>query len=159
MKNLNILVTGASGYVGGRLVPELLSTGYSVRAMARSPEKLVRQGWEIYRNCQRRRSSTRNSGESCRGYRRSLLSYPLNDDFPGRTFAENDLVGAVNFAKACEKAGVKRIIYLGGLGTPSEGLSRHLSSRHDTGAALSLNFCPCHRISLSYSSRFGKCLF
>ncbi|MCB0345705.1 MAG: SDR family oxidoreductase, partial [Bdellovibrionales bacterium] len=127
--------TGASGYVGGRLVPELLSKGYTVRAMARSPLKLSHRGWD---NVEVIQGDVLKPETLVRALDGIDAAYYLIHSMTtsGRNFAENDISGARNFALACEKAKVRRIIYLGGLGSQTEELSKHLSSRHDTGDAL-----------------------
>ncbi|MFF4624108.1 SDR family oxidoreductase [Nonomuraea jabiensis] len=125
------LVTGATGYIGGRLVPELLAAGHEVRCMARSPERLRDLPWAA-------RTSVVKADATDPGQTREALdgidvAYYLIHTMGGtRRFAENDRRAAETFAAAAEQAGVRRIVYLGGL-VPSERLSPHLRSRAEVG--------------------------
>lgn len=132
----NVLVTGASGYIGGRLVPELVSRGHRVRCLARTPTKLDDAPW-------------RNQVEVVAGdvTRRATLveallgidtAYFLVHSMGGRAaFDEEDRLAAATFRDACAEAGVGRIVYLGGLGRDDDpDLSRHLRSRHEVGRVL-----------------------
>lgn len=132
---MKILVTGATGYIGGRLVGTIIFMGHDVRILAREPRKLARRNWprvEIFKGdvTQPETLSMPLEGIEVAYY----LVHSLGT--PGGKFAEKDYLGALNFAKAAKEAGVKRIIYLGGLGEASENLSEHLKSRHQTGDAL-----------------------
>ncbi|MBK6488919.1 MAG: SDR family oxidoreductase [Gemmatimonadetes bacterium] len=130
-----VLVTGATGYIGGRLIPHLLSAGYRVRCMVRDPSRLEGRRW-------------RNEVEVCTGDVLDPASleaavagvdaayYFVHSMAGGREFHERDLRGARNFSTAMRTAGGRRIIYLGGLGDPEGDLSEHLRSRQDTGHAL-----------------------
>ncbi|MEU6781275.1 SDR family oxidoreductase [Nonomuraea angiospora] len=125
------LVTGATGYIGGRLVPELLAAGHEVRCMARSPERLRDLPWAA-------RTSVVKADATDPGQTREALdgievAYYLIHTMGGTgQFAENDRRAAETFAAAAEQAGVRRIVYLGGL-VPSERLSPHLRSRAEVG--------------------------
>ena len=131
-----ILVTGASGYIGGRLVPQLVSKGYRVRCLARDPRKLLGRGWgdqvEIVAGDVLERPALDQALAGCGA------AYYLVHSMAGgeRGFEERDRQGARNFADAAARAGVEHIIYLGGLGKRSEALSAHLSSRHEVGDLL-----------------------
>ncbi len=130
-----VLVTGATGYVGGRLIPRLLSSGYGVRALVRDLDRLQGRTW-------------RQAVEVVVGdvFKPETLSaamagidvayYLIHSMRGGQDFHERDLTAAKNFADAARAAGVSRIVYLGGLGEPGEALSPHLHSRHETGEAL-----------------------
>lgn len=129
------LVTGASGYVGGRLVPELLAAGYRVRCLARTPEKLRDHPWaprvEVVRGDVTDPEST---GAALRGV--DVAYYLVHALTSGRGFEETDRRAAGNFAERARAAGVGRIVYLGGLtppGVPAAELSPHLRSRAEVG--------------------------
>ena len=138
-----VLVTGASGFVGSMLVPHLLDAGASVRALGREPERMrfaLEQHLELdAENIELIRGDAL-MGE---GLDRALagvdLAYYLihsMESAPGAvgSFAQRDRVAAQNFADAARRAGVKRIVYLGGLlphGDRAGALSRHLASREE----------------------------
>lgn len=128
-----ILVTGATGYVGGRLVPRLLERGYSVRCLARDPSRLTGrwEGAEIVQGDVLQRDSLIGKLKDIETAYYLIHSMGGNDEF-----SKSDLIAAENFASAAEKQGVKRIIYLGGLGSSEGNLSKHLSSRIKTGDTL-----------------------
>jgi len=131
----NVLVTGVTGYIGGRLVPRLLEAGVPVRCMVRDASRLQGRLWradvELVVGDVLQPDSLE---EAMRGI--SVAYYLVHSLGAGSGFPERDLVGARNFGSAAKKAGVERIIYLGGLGDPGKSLSAHLRSRHDTGDAL-----------------------
>ncbi len=132
---MKILVTGATGYIGGRLVGTLIFMGHDVSVLVREPRKLARRNWprvSVFKGdvMQPETLKPAMSGIDVAYY----LVHSLG--VPGGKFAERDYEGAVNFARAAKDAGVKRIIYLGGLGDSSAELSEHLKSRHQTGEAL-----------------------
>ncbi len=131
-----ILVTGASGYIGGRLVPQLVAKGHSVRCLARDPRKVSGRGWgdqvEVVAGDVLDRGSLAPALAGC------AAAYYLVHAMAGgeREFEERDRQAARNFADAAAVAGVGHVIYLGGLGKRSEPLSAHLSSRHEVGDIL-----------------------
>jgi len=130
---LPILLTGATGYVGGRLLPALEAAGHSVRCLARRPEFLaarVGAGTEIVRGDVLAPESL--PGALAGVHTAYYLVHSMGA--PG-DFERQDRIAAENFGAAARAAGVRRIIYLGGLGE-SEGLSPHLRSRQETGEAL-----------------------
>jgi uncharacterized protein YbjT (DUF2867 family)/uncharacterized protein YndB with AHSA1/START domain len=138
MENRHVLVTGATGYVGGRLVPELLKNGHKVRCLVRTPEKLEGLDWrnnvEVVKGDLSDESalSTALEGIDCAYY----LVHSMAASAPGQ-FQKRDMKIARSFRQAAQQAGVKRIIYLGGLGDESDpNLSPHLQSRHDVGEVL-----------------------
>ncbi len=131
----SILVTGASGYIGGRLVPALLEHDYSVCVMARDPERLQGRSWGS--QVEVRRGDALEPGSlatALQGIRSAY--YLIHSMGAAGSFEQRDITAARNFGHAAANAGVERIIYLGGLGDPGEDLSDHLRSRHETGDAL-----------------------
>jgi len=135
LKKQQILVTGATGYVGGRLVPRLLDAGYRVRCLVRDPSRLQGRAWlnriEIVTGDGLQLESL---GDAMRDV--GVVYYLIHSLGGGTDFTERDLLAARNCAAAAQQAGVGRIIYLGGLGDPKAELSAHLRSRQETGAAL-----------------------
>lgn len=130
-----ILVTGATGYIGGRLVPRLIEKGYSVKCLARHPEHLYGRVWsekvEIIKG-----NVFENKGllESLSGI--EVAYYLIHSMAEQPDFHKYEEISAKNFADAAVQAGVKRIIYLGGLGRETDELSNHLRSRQNVGKIL-----------------------
>ncbi len=130
-----VLVTGATGYIGGRLVPQLLRAGHRVRCLARDPDRLADRPWpgvELVRGDASDLSSllTALDGVSQAYY----LIHAMGD--MSEDFRKKDLKQARIFATACAQAKVNRIIYLGGLGDTQGLRSQHLASRQEVGEAL-----------------------
>ncbi len=130
-----VLVTGATGYIGGRLVPRLLDKGYRVRCLARDPERLRGRPWqaavEVVRGDVLQPETL---GAAMAGV--DAAYYLVHSLGGGREFHRRDLAGAGNFARAAREGGVERIVYLGGLAESTPGLSEHLRSRQQTGETL-----------------------
>ncbi|MER5300804.1 SDR family oxidoreductase [Streptomyces lasiicapitis] len=132
---LHVLVTGATGYIGGRLVPELLDAGHRVRCLARSPEKLRDHPWagrvEVVRGDV---TDAESVGGAMRGI--DVAYYLVHALGTGPGFEDTDRRAARVFSEAAHAAGVRRIVYLGGLtpaGRPESELSPHLRSRAEVG--------------------------
>ncbi|MCY2976854.1 MAG: DUF2867 domain-containing protein [Planctomycetota bacterium] len=131
--SLSIFVTGATGYVGGRLVPALLRGGYKVRCLAREPRKLAERPWRNDPNVDVVTGDLTNVDELVEQLQGFSVAYFLvhSMEASGGKYAQRDLLLASNFARAAKIAGVERIIYLGGLGELGDGLSQHLRSRRE----------------------------
>ena len=129
-----VALAGASGYVGGRLLEALEAAGHPVRCLARRPEFLadrVGSATTIVRgDC----LDASTLGPLLRGV--ECAFYLVHSLGSKQDFARQDRDAARNFARAAREAGVRRIVYLGGLGDASEELSSHLKSRQETGEAL-----------------------
>ena len=128
-----VLVTGASGYVGGRLVPALVEAGATVRCLARTPAKLAAAPW-INDVTVVQGAVGDDLTEAMAGV--DVAVYLVHSIGDGAHWVEQEQRDADNFARAARAAGVSRIAYLGGLGSAHERLSRHLESRHNVGVAL-----------------------
>lgn len=129
-----ILLTGATGYIGGRLLRRLESTGYQVRCLARRPEALrekVREGTEVVRGDVLDRASLDRAMEGV-----EMAYYLVHSMGATGSFEDADREAAMNFGQAAKAAGVERMIYVGGLGREKEDLSPHLRSRHEVGHVL-----------------------
>lgn len=138
VENVNsplILVTGATGYIGGRLVPCLLEMGYRVRCLARDPARLQGRPWqnrvEIVAGDVLQPESL---APAMQGVKAAY--YLVHSLGSGSDFHQRDLNAAGIFGAVAHAAGVERLIYLGGLAEASPGLSEHLRSRQQTGDAL-----------------------
>ncbi len=129
-----VLLTGVTGYVGGRLLPLLEQRGVRLRCLARRPEFMtgrVRSGTEIVQGDVFDPESLQAAMQGV-----ETAYYLVHSLGATRDFAAEDRLGALNFAEAARSCGVKRIIYLGGLGDSQEKLSKHLRSRQETGDVL-----------------------
>jgi uncharacterized protein YbjT (DUF2867 family) len=130
-----VLVTGVTGYVGGRLVPRLLGAGYRVRCLVRDMARLQGRPWleqvEVVQGDVLKPETLAAAMQGVEAAYYMIHSLSGNTDFHRR-----DLVAARNFGEVARAAGVQRIIYLGGLGNPEADLSQHLRSRQQTGQAL-----------------------
>ncbi len=134
MMTMNVLVTGASGYVGGRLVPELLRRGHAVRCLTREPKAMAGRfgGADVVAGDLL--ADPHGLAPALAGVDVAYYLVHSMGSGPG-DFAERDRRAAHNFARAARAAGVRRIVYLGALGDVRE-LSHHLRSRHEVGRIL-----------------------
>lgn len=132
---MQIGVLGATGYVGGRLVPHLIGNGHDVVCVSRSPQRLANRSWrrevEVRVGDVADAASLEAALAGCDAAFYLVHAMGITDDF-----AHADRVGAQNMARAAEAVGLRRIVYLGGLGSDAAGLSPHLESRHEVGRLL-----------------------
>jgi len=158
LKNRLILVTGATGYLGGRLVPRLLEAGYLVRCLVRDPNRLQGHSWtnrvEIVSGDALVPGTLT---EAMRGV--SVAYYLLHGKQGGKINAEVDLIVARNFAQAAEETGIERIIYLGELVDPVTDLSPYLRARHETGYLLRSGKVPVTEFRAGMIVGSGSALF
>lgn len=129
-----ILLTGATGYVGGRLLPLLEAHGYQVRCLTRRPDALraaVGEGTEVVQGDVLDADSLASALDGI-----DTAFYFVHSMGSTSDFEDEDRRAAENFTTAARRAGVRRIIYLGGLGNRDATLSKHLRSRQETGDVL-----------------------
>ncbi len=129
-----VLMTGATGYIGGRLLTLLQKQGVRVRCLTRRPEALkdrLSATTEIVQGDVLDAQSLHSVFEGV-----DTAYYFVHSMGENRDFESQDRIAAANFARAATAAGVRRLIYLGGLGNPDEKLSKHLRSRQETGDLL-----------------------
>jgi len=139
-----IAIAGATGYIGGRLAPRLLDSGFALRCLVRSPRKLSDRDWVSNPNVEIRRTDLADPVALARDLSGCDAAFYLVHSMmsaAGR-YAQMDLELAHCFARAARDAGPGRIIYLGGLGETGPGLSEHLASRRDVESALSSSGVP-----------------
>jgi len=137
---VRVLVTGATGYIGGRLVPRLRTRNYQVRCFARAPERLrgrFDEGVEIAEGDIADQASLARALDGC-----DAAYYLVHSMGSTNAFADVDREAATRFGDAARAAGVGRIIYLGGLGDDQDTLSAHLRSRHEVGDILRASGVP-----------------
>lgn len=134
-EQLRCLVTGATGYIGGRLVPRLLDHGFAVRALARTPEKLADVPWrnsiEVTRGDLSDEASLEAAVDDV-----DVVYYLVHSMGFEKDFAAEERCAAQNLVAAARRAGVRRIVYLSGLHPEGAGLSTHLASRTMVGEIL-----------------------
>ncbi|OBI78064.1 NAD(P)H-binding protein [Mycobacterium sp. E740] len=132
---IRCLVTGATGYIGGRLVPALLDRGHAVRALARDPDKLDDVPWrdrvEVVAGDLGDVDSLRSAFDGM-----DVVYYLVHSMGSSPDFVEEEARSARNVVAAARDAHVKRLVYLSGLHPPDAELSAHLQSRTDVGEIL-----------------------
>ncbi len=153
-----ILVTGVTGYVGGRLVPHLLDAGYRLRCLVRDRERLQGHAWldrvEVVQGDALDLASLVRAMQGV-----SAAYYLIHGLQGGRVNAGRDLEAARNFAAAAEQAGIERILYLGELVDPTADLSPYLRARHETGYLLRQGRVPVTELRAGMIVGAGSALF
>ncbi len=137
------LVLGASGYIGTNLVPRLVERGYRVRAAARNSKVLEAREWPQVERVPADVLKPETLEAALKDI--DVAYYLVHSMAAGRRFGQLDLQGADHFARAAERMGVKRIVYLGGL-VPPDAESEHLLSRRETGDRLRAGKTPVTEI-------------
>jgi uncharacterized protein YbjT (DUF2867 family) len=140
-----VLVAGATGYVGGRLVPRLLEEGHRVRVLARTPERARRYDWsdqvELVKADVLEADTLGPAFDGVDVAYYLVHSIGAGSSGSGSGFADTEARAAENFRAAADLAGLQRIVYLGGMGESAE-LSEHLASRHRVGEILASGRTP-----------------
>ncbi len=139
-----VLVSGATGYVGGRLVPALLLRGITVRCVVREPRKLADRPWRHQAGVEVAKADLQDSEGLTEQMRGCHAAYYLVHSMiaQGAAYRSHDRELATSFARAAKAAGVRRIIYLGGLGELGDNLSEHLASRREVETDLAATGVP-----------------
>ncbi|MCC9642453.1 SDR family oxidoreductase [Rhodopirellula sp. JC740] len=134
----NVLVCGATGYVGGRLVGRLLDKGYHVRCLVRRPEKLSKFSWVNHSRLTVIEGELQDAAATGKALKDVDAAYYLVHSMQSAKgeYAKRDRELATQFRDAAQGANCHRIIYLGGLGELGPDLSEHLDSRHEVGEIL-----------------------
>jgi uncharacterized protein YbjT (DUF2867 family) len=153
-----ILVTGATGYVGGRLVPRLLEAGYQVRCLVRDPDRLQGFSWfDQVEVAQGDALNPQSLAVAMGGV--SAAFYLIHGMQGGKDDAERDLQMAHHFTSAADQVGLQRIIYLGELVDPTSKLSLYLRSRYQTGNVLRQSSIPVTEFRAGMIIGSGSALF
>lgn len=129
------LVTGATGYIGGRLVPRLLDEGHHVRALARDPDKLAEVPWR--QQVEVARGDLGDVDSLIAAFAGiDVVYYLVHSMGTSKDFAAEETRAAGNVVTAARRSGVRRVVYLSGLHPENTDLSPHLASRRAVGEAL-----------------------
>lgn len=153
-----ILVTGPTGYIGGRLIPRLLEAGYDVRVLARDPSRLQGRSWlKDVEVAQADALDSASLPAALEGV--STAYYLIHGRQGGKITAERDMTAARNFVRAADEADIERIIYLGELVDPTAKLSLYLRSRHETGYILRQGRVPVTEFRAGMIVGSGSALF
>lgn len=133
-----VFLTGATGYIGGRLASRLLEAGFPVRCIVRDPKKLRNRPWATDPRVELVVADLSDAEATARAMRGCGPAYYLIHSMlsAGRAYAAEDRALASAFAEAAARAGLSRIVYLGGLGELGDDLSEHLASRVEVGRIL-----------------------
>lgn len=139
-----IAITGATGYIGGRLAPRLLDAGYGLRCLVRTPKKLEGRQWAEDPRVEIRQTDLTDTASLTADLAGCAAAFYLVHSMMSAEgeYAQRDLQLASAFAAAASAAGVARILYLGGLGETGPHLSEHLTSRRDVESALASTGLP-----------------
>ncbi|RJQ75616.1 NAD-dependent epimerase/dehydratase family protein [Pseudonocardiaceae bacterium YIM PH 21723] len=132
---MRVLVSGASGFVGRRLTEALVAEGHEVRAMTRRVDSYRGAGEPVY-------GDVHDSGSLEKALDGCDAAYYLVHSLDDREFARRDAEAATAFGAAASEAGLRQIIYLGGLGSEEDELSEHLGSRREVESLLGLGGVP-----------------
>ena len=155
MKQSTVLITGATGYIGGRLVPRLLNAGYRVRCLVRDATRLQGRAWrddvETIEGDVLRPESLANAMRDA-----AVADYLVHSLGAGADFSERDVQAARNFAAAAKSEGVERIIYLGGLGRPRHGSLRASALAASDRRRIAGKRRASHRVSRGSDRRIGQ---
>ncbi len=153
-----ILVTGATGFIAGQLIPQLLRRGHAVRALARDPSRLASKPWsrttEIVHGDVMRPETLPSALAGVH-----TAYYLIHSMGCGHDYAARDVEGARNFAQAAAKAGVRHIVYLGGLANPEQQATPYMRSRAETGATLRAGPVPVTEFRASVIAGAGSTSF
>ena len=157
-KNELIAVTGSTGYVGGRLVPRLLESGYRVRCVTRSRESLSNRSWSeqveiVEADLQNKEQTLAALAGADRAF------YLVHSMTAERNFAEAEQEMASIFVEAADKTELKQVVYLGGLGEDNLEKSLHLQSRHNVGKILASGSTPVSELRAAVIIGSGSASF
>ncbi len=130
-----VLVTGATGFIGSRLTPELVDRGYAVRAMSRRPDGYTGPGEAVY-------GDVDDPGSLTAALDGVDVAIYLVHSLSGADFERRDAEAAYQFGEAAARAGVRQIVFLGGLGRDDDELSPHLRSRREVEGLLGAGGVP-----------------